>query len=137
MNGNTATPLPKDHPLMVAWEAFKATEEFENAQRWAAYRQHVDGALWAAFSAGYKATCAPARQLEAGKDYEVREAQSIAPSEALYGFAGWITSREDMLCVGSACDAAPMAGLVNSFLIANRLSSPAEGFEKKLQYPSS
>lgn len=54
--------------MMVAWEAFKATEEFKNALRWALAtkyddgrpiedefrEQHALGALWLAFTEGRK-----------------------------------------------------------------------------------
>lgn len=72
------TPVPDNDPLMIAWEAYKRTEEFANSKRWAmriapfvqasdpeldAKREQelmprdqrsdlVDGALWAAFCAG-------------------------------------------------------------------------------------
>lgn len=49
------TPVPKDHPLMLAWEAYKATDEYANTKKWAAYPEHVDGSLWAAFEQGWRA----------------------------------------------------------------------------------
>jgi len=71
--------LPKDHPLMQAWEKYKASEDFKNSLGWAMQiapmvqagdpdgeakrrfelmpreqrEQHVIGSLWAAFSAGF------------------------------------------------------------------------------------
>ena len=48
-------PVPKDSPLMVAWEAYKASEGYANTKAWALNPQHVDGSLWAAFQAGYEA----------------------------------------------------------------------------------
>lgn len=49
------TPLPQDHPLMRAWEAYKLTEEYTNSKHWAPSHQHIQGALWAVFSAGWEA----------------------------------------------------------------------------------
>ncbi|HEU4344033.1 MAG TPA: DUF2829 domain-containing protein [Candidatus Binatia bacterium] len=49
----TETPIPKDHPLMVAWEAYKATPDYANTRKWASHDEHVDGSLWAAFSQGW------------------------------------------------------------------------------------
>jgi hypothetical protein len=63
------TPLPDDHPLMVAWDAYRATPEASASQHWAATldvskpmqgqiivgHPHLVGALWAAFMAGYAA----------------------------------------------------------------------------------
>lgn len=77
---NVQAPCPADHPLMVAWTAYKETENFKNSKKWAltiapmiqagdpdAERKrlslmpieqreaHVDGALWAAFCEGFAA----------------------------------------------------------------------------------
>ena len=46
-------PVPKDDPLMIAWEAYKATDEYANTRHWALKDAHVDGSLWAAFSEGF------------------------------------------------------------------------------------
>ena len=51
------TPLRKDHPLMIAWELYKSTEDFENTRRWAQYEAHVTGSLWAAFMEGWRSAC--------------------------------------------------------------------------------
>lgn len=45
--------VPADHPMMVAWEAYKASDEYSNTKRWAAHVEHVDGSLWAAFVMGW------------------------------------------------------------------------------------
>jgi hypothetical protein len=75
-----STPAPKDDPLMIAWEAHKATESFTNAKHWALTiqpmlqvgdpdaerkryslmpiqqrEQHVDGSMWSCFVAGWNA----------------------------------------------------------------------------------
>lgn len=58
---NVSAPIPPDHPLMVAWEAHKATEDFANTKRWAitgALKGDVElihGQLWAIFVAGWEA----------------------------------------------------------------------------------
>jgi hypothetical protein len=60
--------LAKDEPLMVAWEAYKATPAFANTLTWAQHcaiqpRQDgtlaithpsTEGSLWGAFMAGWK-----------------------------------------------------------------------------------
>lgn len=51
----TMTPVPKDSPLMLAWEAHKQSAEYANSRRWAANEQHVDGSMWALFMAGWMA----------------------------------------------------------------------------------
>lgn len=70
-------PVPADHPLMKAWTAYEATDDFRNALIWATAtdfrqagrerpdgsneisniqrEQHVKGSFWAAFTAGFKA----------------------------------------------------------------------------------
>lgn len=49
------TPLPKDHPMMVAWDTYRATEEYRNSFKWASDVQHRPGSMWAAFMTGYMA----------------------------------------------------------------------------------
>jgi hypothetical protein len=50
-----SAPVPKDHPLMKAWENFKDSDDFANSKRWAAHPEHLDGSLWALFDAGWHA----------------------------------------------------------------------------------
>lgn len=52
--GSTQWPVPKDAPVMVAWERYKQTEEYANTRKWA-QTEHVDGSLWAAFEEGFRA----------------------------------------------------------------------------------
>lgn len=47
------SPLPSDHPLMKAWNAYKSTDDYANSRKWAAHAEHVDGSLWAAFMEGW------------------------------------------------------------------------------------
>lgn len=56
MSGGVMSPVPKDHPLMIAWEAYKATEDYANSRTWAAIPAHVDGSLWSAFERGFRAS---------------------------------------------------------------------------------
>jgi hypothetical protein len=66
----TSAPLPKGHPLLAAWNAYRETEEAKNSELWAArfdlksepdegriliQHPHLEGALWAAFAAGFEA----------------------------------------------------------------------------------
>lgn len=37
------TLLPKNDPRLIAWEAYKQTEEFANTKKWAAHAEHVQG----------------------------------------------------------------------------------------------
>lgn len=52
---STMAPVPKDDPLMIAWEAYTATDKYANTKRWAIHPEHVEGSLWAAFMEGFKA----------------------------------------------------------------------------------
>jgi hypothetical protein len=52
---STMRPVGPDEPLMVAWTAFQATPEFENAKKWAYDARHLQGSLWAMFEAGFNA----------------------------------------------------------------------------------
>jgi hypothetical protein len=59
--------LPDDHPLMIAWEAYRASDEAANSDKWArtlkvsepmqgqiiVEHPYLVGSLWAAFSAGF------------------------------------------------------------------------------------
>lgn len=67
--------LPKDHPMMIAWEHYKATEDYANTKKWACAARvedhddlslvitypHTEGSLWGAFTAGYRAATATKR----------------------------------------------------------------------------
>ena len=48
-----AQKLPDNDPRIVAWEAYKQTEEYANTQRWASAIDHTEGSLWAAFLEGW------------------------------------------------------------------------------------
>jgi hypothetical protein len=54
---SASSPVPKDHPLMVAWRAYLSTEDFANTRRWVdeGDESAVDGSLWAAFEQGWRA----------------------------------------------------------------------------------
>ena len=66
-----STALSKDDPLVIAWEAYRQTEEFDNSKRWAQTfhisntrdeptglrvdHPSLEGSLWAMFMAGWNA----------------------------------------------------------------------------------
>jgi hypothetical protein len=83
-------PVPEDHPLMIAWNAYKATDDFANTRKWAAQDQHLDGSLWAAFEQGYRAALAahPAPAAEA-------EVEAVADMHReIVALTGWATMAE-------------------------------------------
>lgn len=65
----TMTPVPADSPLMLAWNAYKASEGYENTKRWAAHLHAVDGSLWAAFEAGFTHAAAENERLRRFETY--------------------------------------------------------------------
>lgn len=52
------TAIPNDDPMMVSWEHFKASIDYENTRKWALHEDHVDGSLWNAFMMGWLAKAA-------------------------------------------------------------------------------
>lgn len=102
--------VPNDHPLMIAWNAYKATDDYANTRKWAVYPEHVEGSLWAAFSQGFASLEAENARLRerhldaainAGDAYvaaekraETAEAQLAEARRALGFFASVIMSGE-------------------------------------------
>lgn len=82
------SPLPKNDPALVAWEAYKASPEYQNTRRWASHDDHVDGSLWAAFLQGRQsAPSAQPKPLERGElaeavDWLALEAANLERSGA-------------------------------------------------------
>ena len=64
------SPIPANHPMMLAWGKYKASAEFANTRRWALDEAHVTGSLWASFIAGYQTGVEAAASLH----------ESIAPA---------------------------------------------------------
>ena len=60
----------------------------------------------------------------------------LTASEALYAFAGWLTSRKEVTMLSAHHDAAAAAELVTTFCEHNRLQDPREGWQDKVIYPS-
>ena len=59
----------------------------------------------------------------------------LSASEAVYGFAGWLTSRSQVVTMGSNYDAAVVAELVAEFIKANNLTDPSNDWEGNLVHP--
>lgn len=79
-----STPADPNSKLMLAWEAFKKSEEYANSKRWAecvstgidhldntseprkitiaVAHPHTEGSLWALFMHGYMSACEDAAQ---------------------------------------------------------------------------
>ncbi len=67
---NVMIAMPKDSPLMVAWETYKASDSYANARAWVEHEDHVDGSLWAAFEQGWRCATARAAGLHRDKSAE-------------------------------------------------------------------
>ncbi len=58
-------------------------------------------------------------------------------SEALYGFCGWLTTREERIVMSASDDAGVVAELIKEFSEANDLAEPRPGWEKCFISPNS
>lgn len=61
--------------------------------------------------------------------------EKLTAAEAVYGFAGWLTSRQPPITFSSTHDAAIAAELVDEFSRANDLAPPRENFHEFLTHP--
>ena len=55
--------VPDDHPLMIAYEAYRQSEDYRNSFKWAGNLEHRTGSMWAAFEAGFRAATERAASL--------------------------------------------------------------------------
>lgn len=59
------------------------------------------------------------------------------PSEAVYAFAGWLTSRKDEITMSGHHNAAPVADLVAAFCKSQEFAPPVDDYPKYLKpYPA-
>jgi len=61
----------------------------------------------------------------------------VLPSEVLFGFAAWLTGRDERICFSARDNAAPAAEVVAEFIKANGWDSPRDNFPERLVYPPS
>ena len=73
--------------------------------------------------------------LEFGRNEVDRKGDSLSGSEAVYGFAGWITCRDEEVVASSRHDAGVWACLADEFSTANNLAHPQDDFGKRLKHP--
>jgi len=62
--------------------------------------------------------------------------QFLNPSEAVYGFAAWLTTRKEKVVMSSSDDAAIVADLVKQFCEANNLPPVSKEWPLNLIHPS-
>ena len=60
----TSQAVPSDAPVMLAWEAYKLSEEYSNTLAWCSRQngEHAEGSLWAAFFQGFQAAMIKAQE---------------------------------------------------------------------------
>lgn len=59
----------------------------------------------------------------------------LSASEAIYGFAGWLTTREKVTQMGANYDCNIIADLVNAFCDTNNLVEPRDNWTDNLTHP--
>lgn len=64
-----------------------------------------------------------------------REMEELSGSEAVYGFAAWLTCRNESVVFSARDDAAIVADLVGEFCKVNKLPEPREGWHNRLIHP--
>ncbi len=70
------------------------------------------------------------------KESEVVMGKHLNPSEAVYGFAGWLTGRKEKTVMSSGDDAAVVADRVALFCEVNNLPDVSEDWANNLIHPS-
>lgn len=66
----------------------------------------------------------------------MEEKNRLNSSEALFGFAGWLTSRKDILIISAKHDAGVMANLVGIFIKENGLPEVRDEWTNYLTHPN-
>ena len=62
-------------------------------------------------------------------------ADKLTASEAVYGFAAFLTTREQGLTVGANYECSPVADLVAEFIEANGFDEPRDNYADNLVHP--
>ena len=75
-----------------------------------------------------------ANAIMAGSDGAERKA--ISPSEAIFGFSSWLTTRGEAVTIGANHECGCLLALVTEYCRANELAPPREGWTDKLKCPS-
>jgi len=60
----------------------------------------------------------------------------LSGSEALFGFCGWLTTREEETIMSSSNDCSPVVDLISRFCAENSLREPGEFYNQNLSFPS-
>lgn len=66
----------------------------------------------------------------------LKDFKTVSASEAVYGFASWLTTRKEVLSIGSIKDASKVAALVGEFCRSQGFTDPKDDFVDRLKpYP--
>lgn len=66
---------------------------------------------------------------------EIKVDKELSASEALYGFMGWLTTRDEVVTFSCRHNASKSVDLVREFSDSNSLKEPRDGWEKNLVHP--
>ena len=66
---------------------------------------------------------------------EMEAHNKLTASEAIFGFAGWLTTRPKKTVMSSSDDAAPIVELIQQFCEVNNLDEARDGWENNLTHP--
>lgn len=94
--------------------------------------EHPDVPTDKAAMIGWFANAIMAGYDEAQRRSDQRQRMTLSASEAIYAFAGWLTTREVPLTMSARHDAAPMVQVVREFCERYALSEPREGWAELL-----
>jgi hypothetical protein len=63
------------------------------------------------------------------------EINGLSPSEAIFGFCAWLTTRKETIIFGASEDCSPIPDLIKEFCDANNLEQPRNYWERNLIHP--
>jgi hypothetical protein len=61
--------------------------------------------------------------------------RTLSPSEALFGFCGWLTTRDKITRMGLVCECSEIPDLIVEFCEFNNLPMPEHDWHKNLNHP--
>lgn len=64
-----------------------------------------------------------------------KQRKTLSPSEALYGFGGWLTGRDEPITMSATHNAGIVAELIDIFCKTNNLPDPRDHWERNLTHP--
>ena len=59
----------------------------------------------------------------------------LNPTEAIYGFTAWLTTRESKIEMGASCDCGGLPDLIEKFVKVNNLPTVSDDWPDNLIHP--